>query len=86
MLSDARYTHCFHKATIVSWECKIESENEVNITKNSKHLHQKLESKVKLDDYICVNKKVSVTADGTGDLAMLWQWRTKKMMAIKNFT
>jgi len=56
-LSDARYTHCFHKATIVYSEWKTESENEVNITKNWKHLHQKLESKVKLDDYIRVNKK-----------------------------
>jgi len=47
------------------------SENEVNITKNWKDLHQKLDSKVKLDDYICVNNEVTVTGDGTGDLAMV---------------
>jgi hypothetical protein len=46
-------------------------ENEVNITKNWKHLRHKLNSKVKLYDYICVNNEVTVTADGTEDLAMV---------------
>lgn len=82
-LSDATYMHCFHKARIVPWESKTESENEVNITKNWKHLCQKLNSKVKLDDYIHVNNEVTVTVDGTEDLAMVWQWKTKKKtMAI----
>jgi hypothetical protein len=70
-LSDARYIHCFHKARIVSSECKTVSEYEVNITKNWKHLHHKLHSKVKMYHYICVNNEVTVTADGTVDLVMV---------------
>ena len=75
--------HFFHKAKIVSWECKTESENEVNTIQTWKHLHQKLDSKVKFDDYIHVDNEASVTAEITGDLTMVWQWKTrKKTMAI----
>lgn len=69
MLSAARIVQLFHKAGNVSWERKTESERDINIVKNWQNLCQKLDAKVKLDDFIHVDNEASATAEVTGDLA-----------------